>query len=91
MPNQAKNLSDLSAARWRIASVLTAAMVCVYFGFIALIAFDRTLLATAVMPGLSLGVLLGVLVIVATWILTWIYVSWANRHYDARIEEIRND
>ncbi len=91
MPNQARNLSDLSAARWRIASFLTVAMVCIYFGFIALIAFNRELLATVVMPGLSLGILLGVLVIVATWILTWVYVRWANRHYDARIEEIRND
>jgi uncharacterized membrane protein (DUF485 family) len=89
MANQAKHLSDLSAARWRIASLLTVAMVCVYFGFIALIAFDRQLLARAVVPGLSLGILLGVLVIVATWILTWIYVSWANRHYDSRVEEIR--
>lgn len=89
MANQAEHLSNLSAARWRVASLLTVAMILIYFGFIALIAFDRELLARRVAPGLSLGILLGVLVIVATWILTWIYVRWANRHYDTRLAEIR--
>ncbi len=79
----------LARARWRIAIALTAIMIAVYFGFIALIAFDRALLATLVAPGLTLGILLGVCVIVVSWLLTWVYVRWANAHYDAKLEALR--
>ena len=79
----------LARARWRIAIALTAIMIAVYFGFIALIAFNRELLATVITRGLTLGILLGVCVIVASWLLTWVYVRWANAHYDARLEALR--
>jgi uncharacterized membrane protein (DUF485 family) len=79
----------LARARWRIAIVLTAVMIAVYFGFIALIAFNKPLLATRVTSGLTLGILLGVCVIVASWLLTWVYVRWANAHYDAKLEALR--
>jgi uncharacterized membrane protein (DUF485 family) len=79
----------LAAARWRIALRLTIAMIVLYFGFIALVAFARPLLATLIAPGLTLGILLGALVIVCSWLLTWVYVRWANAHYDARLEELR--
>ncbi len=79
----------LARARWRIAILLTTIMVAVYFGFIALIAFDKPLLARRITPGLTLGIALGVCVIVVSWLLTWVYVRWANAHYDARLEELR--
>ena len=79
----------LARARWKVAILLTAIMVAVYFGFVALIAFDKPLLATLLAPGLSLGIVLGVCVIVVSWLLTWVYVRWANAHYDARLEELR--
>ena len=79
----------LARTRWRIAILLTAIMIAVYFGFIALIAFEKPLLATRIAPGLTLGILLGVCVIVASWLLTWVYVWWANAHYDARVEALR--
>jgi uncharacterized membrane protein (DUF485 family) len=81
-------LQALAAARWRVAVTLTCAMVALYFGFIALIAFNRPLLGTLVLPGLSLGVLLGALVIVGAWVLTWIYVRWANTHYDRQLDRL---
>ena len=79
----------LARARWRIAILLTGIMVAMYFGFIALIAFDKALLARPIVPGLTVGILLGVLVIVVSWLLTWVYVRWANAHYDARLEALR--
>jgi uncharacterized membrane protein (DUF485 family) len=82
-------LRDLARRRWRIASLLTAAIIAVYFGFILLIAYDKPLLATPIVPGLSVGILLGALVIVASWLLTWVYVRWANRHYDPALESLR--
>lgn len=81
-------LEALAAARWRVALGLTIAMIALYFGFIALIAFNRPLLATLVTPGLSLGILLGALVIVGAWVLTWIYVRWANTHYDTHLDRL---
>jgi uncharacterized membrane protein (DUF485 family) len=82
-------LALLSRQRWRIAIALGAVMVVVYFGFVLLIAFDKSLMGRLLVPGLSLGVLLGALVIVATWVVTWIYVRWANSHMDRRIGELR--
>jgi uncharacterized membrane protein (DUF485 family) len=79
----------LGRARWKIAITLTAIMIAMYFGFIALIAFNKPLLAIRITPGLTLGIALGVCVIVISWLLTWVYVRWANAHYDTRLEELR--
>jgi uncharacterized membrane protein (DUF485 family) len=89
MHDREERLRRLAAQRWRIAAALTAAVVVVYFGFIALVAFDKPLLATPVTRGLSLGILLGALVIVVSWATTWVYVRWANRHYDTELERLR--
>lgn len=83
------SLKAVSAARWRIAISLTIAMMAAYFGFILLVAFNKPLLATTLVPGLSLGVLLGALVIVVAWVLTWIYVRWANTHYDTAVRGLK--
>lgn len=82
-------LDALHAARRRVATVLTAATVALYFGFILLIAFEKPLLGRLLAPGLSLGIVLGALVIVGAWLLTWIYVRWANAHYDAELKQLR--
>lgn len=81
-------LRDIARARGRIAGVLTACMIALYFGFIALIAFDPTLLGRRIGTGLSLGIVLGALVIVVSWLLTWYYVRWANTHYDSAIKSL---
>ncbi|HSN96725.1 MAG TPA: DUF485 domain-containing protein [Candidatus Nanopelagicales bacterium] len=82
-------LATLAATRDRIALVLTAAMMIVYFGFILLVAFDKPLLGAVIAPGLSVGIALGAGVILVAWILTGIYVAWANSRYDAAIAAIR--
>lgn len=82
-------LAALHAARWKLAVSLTAIMVCVYFGFVLLIAYDKPLMGRLLTPGLSVGIVLGALVIVVTWLLMWVYVRWANRHYDAELHDLR--
>lgn len=82
-------LERLAAARWRIGLGLTAAMTAIYVVFILLIAYGKTFLGTAIVPGLSYGVALGVLVIVAAWALILVYVRWANEHYDRAVAAIR--
>ncbi|MFN8717060.1 MAG: DUF485 domain-containing protein [Gemmatimonas sp.] len=79
----------VAAHRWRVAAALTAAMVVVYFGFIALVAFRPAFLARLVTDGLSIGIVLGALVIVAAWGLTYTYVHWANRVYDPALAALR--
>jgi len=84
-------LRELDRARWRVVLSLTGVMVLLYFGFIALVAFGRPILAILVMPGLSLGILLGAVVIVVSWLLTWFYVWWANNHYDPLVQELTRE
>ena len=79
----------LARRRWHIAATLTVMMVIVYFGFIALVAFQPELLGRLIQKGLSVGILLGALVIVAAWLLTLAYVMWANRVYDPALAALR--
>lgn len=88
-PDAAAATRALAIRRWRIAATLTILMVCVYFGFIALVAFKPLLLATQIQDGLSIGIVLGALVIVAAWVLTYVYVRWANRTYDPALAALR--
>ena len=82
------DLQQLARARARIATILTLAMIVLYFGFVTLIAYDKPLMGKLLTRGLSLGILLGVLVIVGSWILTYVYVRWANNHYDTAVGRI---
>ena len=74
---------------WTGQQTFSETMMLVYFGFILLVAYDKPLLATRILPGLSLGMLLGSLVIVTAWVLIWIYVRWANGHYDTTVKSLR--
>ena len=87
--NATTTIAELTAARSRMATALTIAMMVLYFGFILLVAFNKPLLAREITTGLSLGILLGALVIVASWLLIWIYARWANTHYDKAVERLR--
>jgi uncharacterized membrane protein (DUF485 family) len=91
MNDHASRVARLAAARFRIAVILTAIMVLLYFGFVSLVAFNKPLLARLVTRGLSLGILLGALVIVLSWVMTWVYVRWTNRHYDPELERLRGE
>ena len=76
-------------ARLTIALSLSVVMIAIYFGFMALFAFNKPLLGTFLAPGLSLCVLLGPLVIISSFILALAYVIWANTAFDPRIEALR--
>ena len=84
-----ESLRRVDASRRRVATLLTVLMTAIYVGFILLIAYAKPLLATTLVPGLSIGILLGVLVIVSAWVLIWVYVRWANTHYDAAVAAMR--
>ncbi|MCL2344870.1 MAG: DUF485 domain-containing protein [Desulfobulbus sp.] len=61
-----------------------------YYGYILLIAFDKSLLAAKLSAGgvTSVGIPMGLGVILITIILTWIYVRRANSEFDAEADAI---
>jgi uncharacterized membrane protein (DUF485 family) len=83
-----KNLTKLAEQKWIISRNLSLAMMFVYFGFILLVAYNKQLMGSLIVPGLSWGILLGALVIVSVWILIYIYVRWTNNYYDRKVKQI---
>ena len=68
---------------------LTALMLVVYYGYIALIAFNKPFLAQPIGAGvISLGIPIGLGVIIFTVVITGIYVRRANGEYDRLTAEI---
>ena len=68
---------------------LTALMMIVYYGYIALIAFNKPFLAQPIGTGVtSLGIPIAIGVIIFTIVITGIYVSRANGEYDRLTAEI---
>jgi uncharacterized membrane protein (DUF485 family) len=69
--------------------MLTVLMLVVYYGYIALIAFNKPFLAQPIGAGVTtLGIPIGMGVIVFTIVITGIYVRRANGEYDRLTAEI---
>ena len=62
-----------------LAFILSIIMLAIYCGFVLLVAYNKPLLGSLIVPGLSWGILLGALVIIVAWVLTFIYVVVSNR------------
>ena len=83
---------ELRQKRDRFGVILTVLMLLVYYGYIALIAFDKPFLGRRIGLGVTtVGVPLGLGVIVFTILITGIYVRRANRLYDDLTREILKD
>jgi uncharacterized membrane protein (DUF485 family) len=87
---ESSEFRHLVTRRWRVALQLTLALFVVYYGFILLVATQRSLLATRVGEVTTLGIVLGVAVLVLAWVLTAAYVVWANRNYDPEVQRLRD-
>ena len=71
---------------------LTLLMMVVYYGYIALIAWNKPFLAQPLGAGVtSLGVPIGMGVIIFTIVITGIYVRRANGEFDQLTREILED
>ena len=80
---------ELRSKRNRIGWLLTAFMMVVYYGYIALIAFDKEFLARPIGNGVTtIGIPLGIGVIVFTVVITGLYVRRANNEFDRLTAEI---
>ena len=79
----------LKRKRNRFGVVLTVLMLLVYYGYIALIAFDKPFLARPIGAGVTtLGIPIGLGVIVFTIVITLLYIRRANGEFDRETAEI---
>lgn len=79
----------LSGQKNSISFVLTILELILYFGFIALIAFNKPFLASKISGAITIGIPIAVGTIILSWILTGIYVRWANKKYDYLVKRVK--
>jgi uncharacterized membrane protein (DUF485 family) len=83
---------ELKAKRSSFGWWLALLMMVVYYGYIALIAFNKPFLAQPIGSGVTtLGIPIGMGVIVFTIVITGIYVRRANSEFDALTKQILED
>lgn len=76
------NYIELERKRGSLGWTLTIIMLVIYFGFIALVAFDKPLMATQIYGVVTLAFPIGLFVIVSAIVITGIYVTRANGEFD---------
>jgi uncharacterized membrane protein (DUF485 family) len=80
---------ELKAKRTRFGWWLTLAMMVVYYGFILLVAFNKSFLSQRLGEGvMTVGIPIGFGVIVFTIIITAYYVNRANSEFDALADKV---
>lgn len=84
-PKYQRLVSTRSSFGW----ILTAIMMIVYYGYIAVIAFNKGLFAQRLGEGvMTVGIPVGLGVIVFTIVITGLYVRRANSEFDTLTQEI---
>jgi uncharacterized membrane protein (DUF485 family) len=86
------DFKDLSAQKNFVSIILTILELLLYFGFIALIAFNKPFLAKKLTEGGSttIGIPIAVGTILGSIVLTGIYIQWANNKYDKLVDKVKN-
>lgn len=83
------NYQRLRSTRNRLGWTLTLLMMIVYYGFIVLVAFDKSFLAQRMGDGvMTLGIPIGFGVIVFTIVITAYYVRRANAEFDSLTDAV---
>lgn len=80
---------ELTSKRSSFGWMMSILMLVVYYGYIALIAFNKPFLAQPTGSGVtSVGIPIGMGVIIFTIVITGIYVRRANNEFDRLTAEI---
>ncbi|WP_417910883.1 DUF485 domain-containing protein [Candidatus Electronema sp. PJ] len=82
---------ELARQKDKVSLILTITELVLYFGFIALIAYNKPFLASKLAEGsaITIGIPIAVGVIILSWVLTGIYIFWANSVYDEKVKRIK--
>jgi uncharacterized membrane protein (DUF485 family) len=83
------DFKTLSSQKNTISIILTILELVLYFGFIALIAYNKPFLAQKFSGAITVGIPIAVGTIVLSWVLTGIYIRWANTKYDVLVKKVR--
>jgi uncharacterized membrane protein (DUF485 family) len=83
------DFKSLSSQKNVISVILTILELVLYFGFIALIAFNKPFLASKLTGAISIGIPIAVGTIILSWVFTGIYIFWANNKYDVLVKKVR--
>jgi len=86
------DFKKLVAQKNTISWILTVLELALYFGFIALIAFNKPFLAEKLGAGTATtkGIPIAVGTIVLSWVLTGVYIFWANTRYDSMVKKLKD-
>ena len=86
------NYQVLKAKRTRFGWWLTLVMMIAYYGFILLVAFNKSFLSQKLGVGvMTMGIPIGFGIIVFTIVITAYYVNRANREFDALSDAIAKE
>lgn len=83
------DFKTLSRQKKTISIILTILQLLLYFGFIALIAFNKPFLASKFSGAITIGIPIAVGTIFLSWVLTGIYIRWANTKYDVLVKKVK--
>lgn len=81
----------LASQKNSVSVILTIVELVLYFGFIALIAYNKPFLAKKIADGsaITIGIPIAVGVIILSWVLTGVYIFWANTTYDEMVKRVK--
>lgn len=87
-----EDFKALSVQKNVMSIVLTILELVLYFGFIALIAFNKPFLAKKLSEGsaTTIGIPIAIGTITLSWVFTGIYIFWANSKYDSLVKKIKD-
>ena len=86
------NYQALKTKRTRFGWWLTLVMMIAYYGFILLVAFNKSFLSQKLGVGvITMGIPIGFGIIVFTIVITAYYVNRANREFDALSDAIAKE
>ena len=86
------DFKKLYSQRMNIAWTLTILELVLFFGFVALVSFNKPFLSQKLSAGsvTTIGIPIAVAVIFLSWVFTGIYVRWANTTYDGLVGKVKN-
>jgi uncharacterized membrane protein (DUF485 family) len=84
-----KDFQSLSSQKFAMSTILTILELVLYFGFIALIAFNKPYLSQKFSGAITIGIPIAVGTIFLSWVFTGIYIFWANNKYDVLVKKVK--
>jgi uncharacterized membrane protein (DUF485 family) len=86
------DFTHLVSTKNTVSWILTVLELVLYFGFIALIAFNKPFLAQKLGADTktTIGIPIAVGTILGSWVLTGIYIFWANSKYDSMVKNLKD-